>query len=118
MNNPLQNPIAKWPFGAASVVQLTATGDQAIDIINDLTIIDGASVQATAARTLNLAISPDVTPGARIILKTSTVATEQTTPGTGFKGVAVTGVAGKTFAVEYVYDGSVFIQTAAAVQID
>lgn len=63
MNNELQNPIAKWPFGTATLVALTATGNQAVDIYNNLTIVDGASVVATGDRTLNLAISRDVEPG-------------------------------------------------------
>ena len=66
MNTELQNPIVKWPFGKADVVSLTATGNQAVDIYNNLTIVDGASVIATGARTLNLAISKDVEPGARL----------------------------------------------------
>ena len=118
MNNELQNPIAKWPFGAATVVGLSATGDQAVDIYNNLTIIDGTTVVATAARTFELAISPDIEPGARLIVKTKTTATETLTPGEGMTGTVTTGVAGKTKVAEYVYDGVTFIQTAAAVQID
>ena len=34
------------------------------------------------------------------------------------KGETIIGVSGKTKVVEYVYDGTNFIQTAAAVQID
>ena len=39
MNTELQNPIVKWPFGKADVVSLTATGNQAVDIYNNLTSI-------------------------------------------------------------------------------
>lgn len=118
MNEQIQNPIAKWPFGDATVVQMSATGEQNVDIYNNVTIVDGASVVATGARTLNLAISPDVAAGARMIVKTKTTATEALTPGTGMTGAATAGVAGKTKVAEYVYDGTTFIQTAAAVQID
>ena len=114
MNTELQNPIVKWPFGKADVVSLTATGNQAVDIYNNLTIVDGA----TGARTLNLAISKDVEPGARLVVKTRTTATESLTPGEGMAGKATAGVAGKTKVAEYVYDGEKFIQTADAVQID
>ena len=86
MNTELQNPIVKWPFGKADVVSLTATGNQAVDIYNNLTIVDGASVIATGARTLNLAISKDVEPGARLVVKTRTTATESLTPGEGMAG--------------------------------
>jgi len=118
MNEQIQNPIVKWPFGDASVAVLTASGDQNVDVYNNLTVVDGASVIATAARTLNLAISPTVTVGARLIVKTKTTATESLACGTGVTGVATVGVAGKTKVAEYVYDGVNFIQTAAAVQID
>ena len=118
MNEQIQNPITKWPFGNASVAALTANGEQNIDIYNNVTVVDGASVIATGARTLNLAISPDVAVGAILIVKTKTTATETLTPGAGMTGAATAGVAGKTKVAEYVYDGSTFIQTAAAVQID
>lgn len=88
MNTELQNPIVKWPFGKADVVSLTATGNQAVDIYNNLTIVDGASVIATGARTLNLAISKDVEPGARLVVKTRTTSTESLTPGEGMAGKA------------------------------
>lgn len=118
MNTELQNPIVKWPFGKADIVPLTTTGNQAVDIYNNLTIVDGASVIATGARTLDLAIGKDVEPGARLVVKTKTTATESLTPGEGMAGKEIAGVAGKTKVVEYVYDGEKFIQTAEAVQID
>lgn len=118
MNEQIQNPITRWPFGTADVIPLSASGDQAVDIYNDFTFIDGVTVQSTAARTLNLSISPNVGVGARIIVKTKSTGAETFTPGTGMIGAAIAGVAGKTKVVEYVYDGTNFINTAAAVQID
>ena len=123
MNNELQNPIVKWPFGKADVVQLSATGDQKVDIYNNLTIIDGSTIVATGARTLNLSICEGsigqyTEPGAGLIEKTNTTATETLTPGEGMTGKAIDGVAGKTLVAEYVYDGLTFIQAADAVQID
>lgn len=113
-----QNPVVKHPFGEATVVQLAATGTIEVDIQNDLTILDGATLQATGARTVNLNITPDLKPGARIVILHKTTATETLTPGTGMKGVAITGVAGKTFATEYFYTGAEFVQLATAIQID
>ena len=113
-----QNPIAKWPFGAAMIILLVAAGAQAIEIGNTLTILDGESVVSTGDRTLNLSIANDVEPGARLIVKNKTTGTESLIPGEGMRGTTVSGVAGKTKVVEYVYDGKKFIQTAAAVQID
>lgn len=114
-----QNPIAKWPFGAVTIILLELTaGVNEIEIINNLTIIDGEDVVSTGNRTLNLSISNDVEPGARLIVKNKTTGTESLIPGEGMRGTTVSGVAGKTKVVEYVYDGTNFIQTAAAVQID
>ena len=114
-----QNPIAKWPFGEAMIILLgVAAGAQDIEIINNLTIVDGEGVVSTGDRTLNLSIANDVEPGARLIVKNKTTGTESLIPGEGMRGTTVTGVAGKTKVVEYVYDGKKFIQTAAAVQID
>lgn len=114
----LQNPIVKWPYGAASQEVMTATGAQDFEIVNNLTILDGSSVIATDNRTLNLTADPDLTPGARVIVKTTSTGTEKLNPGTGVKGEAITGVAGKTFVAEYVYDGTGFVQTGKSIQID
>ena len=113
-----ENPIVKFPFGEASVVSLPASGTAEVDIQNSLTILDGATTQATGARTVNLNIAPDVPIGARLVIKHKTAATETLTPGTGMAGKAVIGVASKTQVVEFFYDGKNFIQMAEAVQID
>ena len=113
-----QNPVVKHPFGEATVVQLAATGTDNVDIQNDLTLLDGQTVQATGARTVNLNIAPNLKVGARLVIFHKTNATETLTPGTGMKGKAITGVAGKTFAAEYFYNGTEFIQLATAFQID
>lgn len=118
MNDEPQNPIAKWPFGAATLVKIPAEGVINIGVYNTLTIVDGAATAAIADRTLDLEIGGDIEPGARLIVKTKTTATETFTPGRGMAGTVTTGVAGKTKVTEYVFDGSKFIQTAAAVQID
>lgn len=118
MENELQNPIAKWPFGAATAIVMIAAGTVAANICNNLTIIDGTTVVATGNRTLDLTIYPDVEPGARLIVKTRTTGAETFTPGEGMTGTVTSGTAGKTKVAEYVYDGYKFIQTAAAVQID
>lgn len=114
-----QNPITKWPFGAAAIILLAvASGEEGIEIINSLTIVDGELMVSTSNRTLNLSIASDVEPGARLIVKNKTTGTEKLIPGDGMKGETIIGVSGKTKVVEYVYDGTNFIQTAAAVQID
>lgn len=114
----LQNPIVKWPFGAATILMMVAVGVQDFGIVNNLTIIDGQSVIATDNRTLNLTPDAGLEPGARVIVKTTSSGTEKLNPGVGVKGEAITGIAGKTFVTEYVYDGNSFVQTGKSIQID
>lgn len=108
----------RFPFADADVVALSATGAQAIAVVNDMTIVDGVTTEATGNRTLNLAIDPLVTIGARLFLKSKTNGTETTIFGTGMSGATITGVAGKTKCVEFVYDGIKFVEAGTPVQID
>ena len=108
----------RFPFADADIVALTATGAQALKIVNDMTIVDGVTTEATGNRTLNLTIDPLVTVGARIFIKSKTNGTETTIFGTGMSGATITGVAGKTKCVEFVYDGSKFVEAGTPVQID
>ncbi len=108
----------KHPFGDATVVALTAAGDQAIVIGNDLTVVDGVTVEATADRTLNLSVSAGVSIGARLLVKTKTNAAEDTIYGTLITSVNLAGVAGKTFTQEYTWDGIAFVPQGEAEQID
>jgi len=110
--------IIKWPFGPASKVALTATGAQAIAIANDLTIVDGVTVEATGNRTLNLTVDASVNAGARLFVKSKTNNQETTIFGTTMKGATITGAAGKTKTVEFIYDGTDFVEAGTPVQID
>ena len=108
----------KWPFGEGDSKPLTATGAQALTIDDNLTIIDGVTVQATGNRTLNLTIDSELKSGARLLVKTKSNGTETTIFGTGITSVTVTGVAGKTFSQGFTYDGTVFLQDGTFVKID
>ena len=66
----------RFPFGAADTTALSATGAQAITIDNDLTILDGVTVEATGARTLNFTVTEGVSVGALVVLKSKTNGTE------------------------------------------
>lgn len=114
-----QNPVVNYPFGPATVIQLGATGETKVEVQNALTILDGATVQATGARTVNVAaIANNVPDGARIVLLHKSAATETMTFGTNMAGKQITGVSGKTFATELVLVNGKFYQTAEAVQVD
>lgn len=108
----------KYPFGLADEQALSATGAQALTIDDNMTIVDGVTVEATADRTLNLTIDSEVKKGARLLVKTKTNGTEDTIFGTGITSVTVTGVAGKTFSQGFTYDGTVFLPDGTSVQID
>lgn len=115
-------PIAgsvKHPFGTAETIALTATGVQALSISNEVTYVDGVTVEATGNRTLNLTIDTDnLAVGARIIVASKTNGTETTIFGTNMTGATITGVTGKTFVTEFVYTGSAFVNSGTPVQID
>jgi len=108
----------KHPFGAAETFELTATGDQDITIVDDLTIIDGVTVEATADRTIDLVIDSEIKAGAVIFMKIKSNGTEDTIFGTGITNLNLTGVAGKTTTQAFMFDGTVFTPMGAQDQID
>ena len=108
----------RFPFGVATTLVLSATGAQALTIDNDMTILDGVTTEATGDRTLNLTIDDGVGVGARIFLKSKTNGTENNIMGTSMLGTTFVGVAGKTKCVEFVYDGTNFVEAGTPVQID
>lgn len=114
----MADQIIKFPFGPATTEVLSATGDQDIDIVNTLTIIDGVTTPATGNRTLNLTPDANLEVGARLVIKTKTTAAETTIFGTNITGLTYAGVAGKTKVVEAVYDGSGFVESGTPIQID
>ncbi len=112
------DPQIKWPAGDADEQALSATGAQALTIDDDMTVIDGVTTEATAARTIDLTITTGVKKGAMILLKSKTNGTENTVFGTGITAPTFAGVAGKTFTQGFQFDGTVFLPQGAAVQID
>lgn len=108
----------KFPFGPASTAAMTATGAQAVTIENNLTIIDGVTVESTGNRTLNLTIDASVDTGAKVLVQTKANGTETLTFGTGITGPTDTGVAGKTRDMLFIYNGTAFVQAGAVVQLD
>jgi len=114
----MEEQIVRYPFGDASQLSLTASGSQELEIVNSVTVVDGASVEASASRTINLAIDESVKLGDRILFKLKTAGTQETDFGTGIQAASIVGVAGKTKTIEFVFDGNVFVPTGAPAQID
>lgn len=99
-----------YPFGEADIIPLTATGDQDVVISSSTTILDGATVEATGNRTINVTLGDGfLGDGATIFVVSKTNGTETTIFGTGMKGVTLTGVAGKTITELFMFDGTNFI---------
>ena len=112
------DPQVKWPVGDADEQALSATGAQALTIDDDMTIIDGVTIEGSGVRTIDLTITTGVKKGAMLLIKTKTAGTQNTVFGTGITAPTFAGVAGKTFTQGFKFDGSVFLPDGAAVQID
>jgi len=105
-----------WPFGGADLKQPAYSATLAVTITEHFTILDPAIL--TGAMTINLTIDSKVAVGSLLFCEITATATEVTTFGTGFTAPTVTGVAGKTKCIMFVYDGTTFKPTAVAFQID
>lgn len=105
-----------FPFGPADVQQPDYAATLEVTISDRFTILDPGTL--TGAMTINLTIEAGVPEGAMLFCEITATATEVTTFGTGFTAPTVTGVAGKTKCIMFIYDGTTFKPTAAAVQID
>jgi hypothetical protein len=111
-------PTVQWPFGSVSTSTLAATGSTTVTINNKLTIIDGATTQLTGNATIVLSVPSTIKAGAQIFLKVATTGTTTVTFSTGITCPTLTGVAGKTFCVLLLSDGTNFLPTAAPYQIN
>ena len=75
--------------------------------------------QMTAASTLNLTIGGSVPVGAKLLVFVSADGTNRAlTLGTGLVGPVSTIVASKSFAIPFEYNGTNFVQTAVAIQLN
>jgi hypothetical protein len=107
----------KAPFGAVDTLVVEATGATAKTISNQVTCVTSLTT-LTGNGTLNLTLSSELKAGAELNIKVKTTATETFTFGTGITAPVVTGVAGKTWAQSFYYDGSGFVPKGAKIQID
>ena len=108
----------KYPFGQADSSVLAVTGNTAITILNQVTLIDGVTAPLTGAVTINLTIDTNVMVGSVIFMKLSTVGVTTVTLGTKFICPVITGVAGKTITARFYYDGTNFLASSAPYQIN
>lgn len=106
-----------FPFGAASVQAPAYAATLAVNIDNASTVLDLGTL--TGATTVNLTIGANVPDGATLVLRAKSDGTARTvTLGTGFLGLAITGVINKAKTCLFVKQGAVFVQVGASAQID
>ena len=108
----------KYPFGLADSKELTATGVQALTIDDNMTVVDGVTVEATGNRTLDLTVDAEVKAGARLFVKSKTNGAQTTIFGTSITAPTISGSAGKTKTQGFTYDGTTFLPDGTFVQID
>ncbi|HTF81464.1 MAG TPA: hypothetical protein VL947_07060 [Cytophagales bacterium] len=108
--------LVKWPFGKATVLTPDMASIIAIDARNNKTIVN---LSINADVTLNVTPDAQLAAGAELILKvTATNTGDDVTLGTSIDGPNIVGAATKTKTQGFVYNGTAFIPTGAAVQID
>jgi hypothetical protein len=105
-----------YPFGPADLQQPAYAATLAVTIDNQVTILDPAIL--TGNMTINLTLDQGIRAGALLLCELTATATEVTTFGTGFTSPTLTGVAGKTKVMGFIYDGTSFKPWAAGYQID
>ena len=107
------------PFGAADTTTIAivaaGTGGTAT-IVNQLTIITTAVLTGNCA--LALTAGSELKAGAMIHLVAKTTATETITFSVDIVAPVITGVAGKTVAQSFMYNGTKFYPCGAKIQVD
>jgi hypothetical protein len=104
-------------FPTTEKLDVPAAASISIPIERVITIVDLGTLAADA--TLNLVIGDDIPVGALLTIKAKSDGTARTiTLGTGLQGSAIAGVASKTKAASFIYDGEKFVAMAAAIQLD
>jgi hypothetical protein len=108
--------IVKFPFGEASTIALTATGDQDVTVINPYTIIDGDTVKSTGHRTLNLTLDPSIRVGSILKVKIQYGGAHNFIFGTKITHETMKGIA-DTNKIEYdfIFDGTNFVKLSTAI---
>lgn len=107
----------KSPFGASQDITIAATGATAVTITNQ-----GSGNQSiptlTGNATLTVTADDELVAGAILSLVIKTTATETFTFAGDIIAPVVTGVAGKTWAQSFVYNGTAFYPAGAKIQVD
>lgn len=109
-------PDVKYPFGTAQDVTIAATGATAVTISD--VAYNSVIPTLTGNATLTVTADAELKAGARLSLVIKTTATETFTFAGDIVAPVVTGVAGKTWAQAFVYNGTKFYPCGAKIQVD
>lgn len=105
-----------YKIGSTTTLAIPYAAAMSAKVSNSRTII---AIALTGAGTLNLDAAAKPQIGDEMIVKASSDGTARDlTFGTGITGPVLAGAINKTKVQSFVYDGSAFIATGAAVQID
>lgn len=111
--NPSEQLVVNHPFGSVDIQTPAYAATLAVTIKNENTILKPATL--TGAMQINLTINANIRAGATIYMQlTSDGVARTVTFGTGFTAVALAGTISKTNSVQFIYDGSTFVQAGAA----
>lgn len=105
------------PFGGVQDITIAATGATAVTISNAQTL-NTAIPTLTGNATLTVTADSGLKSGAILSLVIKTTATETFTFAGDIIAPVVTGVAGKTWAQSFVYNGTAFYPCGAKIQVD
>jgi hypothetical protein len=107
----------KWPAANSTAIVLANNGVTTFTAINNCSHV-AAITTLTANATFSVVASSQLKAGAKIVLAIKTTSTETTTFAGAIVAPVVTGVAGKTWAQTFIYNGTNFYPCGAKIQVD
>jgi hypothetical protein len=109
--------VVEVPFPTAEKQTVAGAATIELSINREKTVVDFGELSANMACTA--AIGGDVPVGALLLVKAASDSSARTiTFGEGFTSPTMAGTTSKTKAMAFMYDGTSFVATAAAVQLD
>lgn len=115
--NAQTTKVINYPFGAAQSFTSAVSGTVAVTVSNQVAYMSAVPT-LTAAATLSLTAASSLKAGAVVLVAVKTTSTEVVTYAGSLKSLPDTGVAGKTFAKAFMYNGTYFYPMGAKQQID
>lgn len=115
--NAQTTKVINYPFGAAQSFTSAVSGTVAVTVSNQVAYMSAVPT-LTANTTLSLTAASSLKAGAVVLVAVKTTSTEVVTYAGSLKSLADTGVAGKTFAKAFMYNGTYFYPMGSKQRID